>query len=101
MPRRGTATVLIGLACVVVGIGIGFLGAGVLESGNQRVRLMRDIDLVKDHAFNNGLQPFEPTIQGQVKKDSIGIVDMRKGSVVYLHFPIVLSLKDVEDVEER
>jgi len=58
------------------------------------VKITRDIDLRKDHFFAN--DPDLLKIEGVIKKGSIGQQSFRKGSAVYLNFPIVVSAEKVE-----
>jgi hypothetical protein len=93
---------LVGLLCIfLAGTITGFLGTTLVESRVERVRLVRDIDLEVDSAFSKTIDTRNepPGVLGLLKRGSIGTVDMRKGSVVYLHFGTALLEKDVETID--
>ncbi len=64
----------------------------------KEVRVIREIDFVKDHVFNNAYN-FKPTVKGIIEKGSKGIRTFGKGRVVYISFPMVLFEEDIEYVK--
>lgn len=100
-------TILLIATIFIVVFTISFLGGGYFfvkcadAFGERKVKLIKDIDLVKDHAFYGAKMspPFKFMVKGIIKKDSIGTQTMKKGNVIYLNFSMIIPEKYIEYVE--